>query len=182
MLAVIPPAANVHGSVSPRESALTIFLAVLEVAFITSSVIPSLNSATLNRTKAELALVQLIYICKIVLAMALELTIHEFSLIIAAISPLEATLSLLFAFVELTDIACATTIVPSLFTDTMLSIIFPFTCVSDALACIEESTTTSGFVIGPLPNIDITTCLNHLSATMELAVAELGFIFCAIRI
>lgn len=123
MLAIIPPAANIHGTVSPCESALTVFLSVLEVAFITSSVIPSLNSASLDRTESELTLVQLIYISKIVLAMALELTVHEFSFVIAAICPFEATLTLLLAFVELTDITSATTVVPSLFTDTMLSIV-----------------------------------------------------------
>jgi hypothetical protein len=123
MLAVIPPASNVHGAVGPGESSLTIFFAVLEVAFIPSSVIPSLNTAALDRTEAEFALVELIYICKIVLAMALKLTVHKFSLVIAAICPLEATLTLLLAFVELTDISCATTVVPSFFSDTMLSII-----------------------------------------------------------
>jgi hypothetical protein len=123
MLAIIPPASNVHGAVGQGESSLTIFLAVLEVSFIPSSVIPSLNPATFDSTEAELTLVQLIYICKIVLAVPLELTVHEFSLVIAAVCPLEATLTLLLAFVELTDISSATTVVPSFFSDTMLSII-----------------------------------------------------------
>jgi hypothetical protein len=182
MLAVISPAANIHGSVSPSESTLTVLLAILEVTFIASPVIPGLYSAALDCPKPELALIDFVNICKVVLAMPLELTIYEFTLIVAAISPFKAALALFLAFIELADIASAATVVPCLLSHSMLRIIQPFTSVAHALRCIEESTTACRLVVAPLTDVNIATCLDHLSPAMELPVAEHSFVFRAIGI
>lgn len=50
MLAVISPATDVHGAVSPSESTFTVLLAILEVTFIASAVIPGFNSAAFDST------------------------------------------------------------------------------------------------------------------------------------
>jgi hypothetical protein len=133
VLAIVSPTANVHGPIRPCEGALAVFFAVLEFTFISSPVIPGLNSATFNGTETELSFIELIDISKIILAMPLELTIHKFSLVVAAISPLKASLSLFLALVELAYVAGAATIIPGLFTDSMLRIIQPFTCVAHSL-------------------------------------------------
>jgi hypothetical protein len=182
MLAVISPATNVHGTVSPSESSLTVLLAILEVTFIASPVIPGLYSSALDCSKAELALIDFVNICKVVLAMPLELTIYEFTLIVAAIGPFKAALALFLAFIELADIASAAAIIPCLLSHSMLRIIKPFTSVAHALRCVEESTTACRLVVAPLTDINIATCLDHLSAAMELPVAEHSFVFRAIGI
>jgi hypothetical protein len=123
VLAVISPAADVHGSVSPCESSFSILLAILKITFVAAAIVPCLNSTTLNRTEPEFSLIELIYICEIVLAVTLELTIHKFSFVVASICPFEASLTLFFAFVELTDVASATAIVPCFFANAMLRII-----------------------------------------------------------
>jgi hypothetical protein len=133
VLAVVSPATDIHSAVGPSESALTVFLSILKVALIATPVIPSFNSASLDGTKAEFSFIEFINICEVVLAMALELSIHEFSLVVAAISPLKASLSLFLALVELAYVAGAATIIPGLFTDSMLRIIQPFTCVAHSL-------------------------------------------------
>ena len=182
MLAVISPATNVHGAVGPSESSLTVLLAILEVAFIASAVIPCLYSAAFDCTEAELAVIDFVNICKIVLAMSLELSIYEFPLIVAAIGPFKAALALFLALVELADIASATAIIPCLLSNSMLCIIQPFTSVADTLRCIEESTAACRLVIAPLTDINVTTCLDHLSAAMELSAAEHPFVFRTIGI
>lgn len=182
MLAVISPASNVHSAVGPSESSLTVLLAILEVAFIASAVIPGLYSAALDCTEAELAVIDFVNIRKIVLAMSLELTIYEFALIVAAIGPFKAALALFLALVELADIASASTIIPCLLSHSMLRIIQPFTSVAHTLRCVEESTSACRLVVAPLTDVNVTTCLNHLSTAMELPVAEHPFVFRAIRI
>lgn len=114
--------------------------------------------------------------------MSLELTIYEFTLIVAAIGPFKAALALFLALVELADIASAATVIPCLLSHSMLRIIKPFTSVAHSLRCVEESTTASSLVVAPLTDVNVTTCLNHLSTAMELPVAEHPFVFRTIGI
>ena len=182
VLPVISPASYIHGPVGPGESALSIFLAVLEITLIPSAVIPCFYTSTLDCPEAEFTIIELIYISKIVLAMTLELTVHEFTFIVAAVSPFEATLSLFLSFIELADIACTSPVIPGLLPDTMLGIIQPLTSVANPLRCIEEGASTSRFVVSPLSNVNVSACLDHFPPAVELAVAEHPFVFSAIRI
>ena len=182
MLAVISPATNVHGAISPSESTFTVLLAILEVTFIASTVIPGFYSAAFDGTKAELAVIDFVNICKIVLAMSLELTVYEFAFIVAAIGPFKAALALFLALVELANITSAATVIPCLLSYSMLRIIQPFTSVAHTLRCVEESTTACCLVVAPLTDVNVATCLNHLSAAMELPIAEHPLVFRAIGI
>jgi hypothetical protein len=182
MLTVISPATNVHGAVCPSESTFTVLFTILEVTFIASAVIPGFYSAAFDGTKAELAIIDFVNICKIVLAMSLELTVNEFALIVAAIGPFKAALALFLALVELANIASTATVIPCLLSYSMLRIIEPFTSVAHALRCVEESTTASRLIVAPLTDVNVTTCLNHLSTAMELPIAEHPFVFRSIRI
>jgi hypothetical protein len=138
MLAVISPATNVHCADSPSESTLTVLLAILEVAFIASPVIPRLYSAALDTPEAELAFIDFVNICKVVLAMPLELTIYELTLIVAAIGPFKAALALFLAFIEKADIASAAAVIPCLLSHSMLRIIQPFTSVAQPYCRIHR--------------------------------------------
>jgi len=123
VLPVVTPGSDVLRAVCPYKCSFTVFLAVLEVSLVASAVVPDLYSAALNRAHSELALIDLVYICKIVLSLSLELTVNEFTFVVAAISPFEATTSVLLPFVERPHIASATAVVtPHLFTLAMLSV------------------------------------------------------------
>lgn len=105
MLFPIPPAAYVCLSVRPVKSALTVFLASFEVAFIASTVCPRLQTATFHFAKAEFTLVEFVQVGKIVLAKALKRPIDEVSLVIRAVLPLKSSTPLLLSLEKLSNIS-----------------------------------------------------------------------------
>ena len=183
MLAVVAPGSDVLGAVSPDEGSFSVLLAVFEVSLIASSIVPELNSATLNCSQSKFALIDFVYICKIVLALTLELSIDEFAFIVAAVCPFEAATTVLLALVELTHIPSATAIVaPYFLTLSMLSIHQPLSRVANSLASIIENSMTCGFVFRPLPHINILVCLSHLAPSREETVSELPLVLGTVRI
>jgi len=176
VLLIVAPASNIHGSVSPCESAFAVFLSILEVSFISAPVIPSLNPAALNCAHSKFALIVLVYISEIVLAAALELSIHELSFKVAAVGPLESPLSLLLSFVELPDVACAAAVVPDLLALAMLRIVDPLAGVPDALCRIIEGAPPSGLVKLPLAHVDVTIRLSHLASAVKQSIVEEAFV------
>jgi hypothetical protein len=123
VLFIVPPTSNIFRSIGPDEGPLSILLPVLEVAFIAPAIVPGFDSATLNSSKSEFTLEDLIHICEIVLAAALELAIDKLTLVIAAVAPLKTTLALLLALEEVSGVPCASTIVPCLFSVAVLAVI-----------------------------------------------------------
>ena len=68
VLLVVPPTANVFIAIGPYERALSIFLAVLEVALVLPAVTPCLHPSALHVAHPELALIPLVNVRKEVLA------------------------------------------------------------------------------------------------------------------
>jgi len=77
---------------------------MLKVAFVASPVRPSLYSAALHLSKAELPFVEFVQIREVVLAKARELAIDKISLEERPILPLELALTLLLPFIEFSNI------------------------------------------------------------------------------
>jgi hypothetical protein len=101
MLLAIFPATDVLVSIRPYENTFTVLLAIFEVTFVLSAIVPGLDSSTFHVTHSKLSFVPFIKISKEVSAKSLELTIKEVTLIEGSILPLESTFAILLAFVEL---------------------------------------------------------------------------------
>ena len=114
--------------------------------------------------------------------MALELSIHEFSLIVAAVSPFKFAFSLLFALVELSSVAGPGSLVPRLLPLSVLRIIDPLPPVSHTLSGIVECAFACSFIGDPLTHVNISVGLCHLAPAVEEALAELTFVASPVRI
>ena len=183
MLLVVAPGADVLGAVSPNEGPFSILLSVLEVTLVTTSVVPGLNAPALDTAKTEFTLIYLVHICKIVLALALELSIDELALVVAAVSPFEASLALLFALKEVPLVARASTIfAPDLLAEAMLSVVQPLACISYSLNSVKEGALPCRLVCLPEAHVDIAVRLGHLAPALEHSVAEHSLISGAIWI
>jgi hypothetical protein len=100
VLAVVSPTSDVHSAVGPGKCALAVLFTILEISFIAAPVIPGLNSSTLNSPQAEFTIIEFVNISEVVFSSSLKLSIHEVSIIVAAVSPLETPVPLLLAFIE----------------------------------------------------------------------------------
>lgn len=183
MLSVVSPGSYVLGAIAPDEGAFSILLAILEVSFIASSIIPKFDSSTLNRTQAEFSFIDFVYICKIVLALSLELAINEFSFIVATIGPFELASSLLLTFVEHAHISSPSAIItPDFFSEAMLGIVDPLSVIPDTLSSIKEDPLPHCLIRLPLTNVHILVGLGHLASALKETILELALISCSILI
>ena len=101
VLQVILPLTDVLVSAREDLRTLSFHLAVLEFTFIARLIGPDHDALALHVVQAELALVQLTRVSEIVLADAVELTVHEVSLVEAAFE-LETTATRLLAVDKIT--------------------------------------------------------------------------------
>lgn len=177
MLLIVTPRSDVFRAICPDEGSFAIFFAAFEVTFIATAIIPCLDTATLNAAQSEFTFINLIYICKVVFSMTLELSVDEFSLIVAAISPFEASSALLLALIKHSRVFSATAIfAPDFLAEPMLRVFFPLACVSHSLRCIKEGALSSSLVGRPISNVNITISLCHLSFALEQTVLKVALI------
>jgi len=108
------------------------------------------------------------------LTITLEIAIYKISFIKATIFPLKSAFAILFPFIEGTNIPCSS-IIPTLFTLTMLKIIQPITCVRGILSILKSSITIR-HVIFPLSFINISIGMSHSSFSTTFALLELSLI------
>jgi hypothetical protein len=101
MLFAIPPAPYVFLTIRPVERAFPVLPATLKVSFILPPIWPGFNTFAFNFSKSEFPDVALIKICEVILSKALKKTIDEVPLVVRAVLPFEAALTLLLALVEL---------------------------------------------------------------------------------
>ena len=124
-------------------------------------------------------MIGLVNVSKIVDSEALELTIDELPLIVAAILPVEPALAILLALIELSFVSSGS-VIPLLFTIAMLSVFNPLPRV-DCIVGINKDSIPICFVISPLAFVHVSIGMSHSAASIRLISPPDPLIFRAIR-
>ncbi len=176
------PTANICLSARPIEGAFAIFLAVFKVTFVSSPIHPCFDAFAFHFAEAELTLILLIEICKVVLAKTLKLSIDEIALVIGAIFPLKRSISLFLAFKELANICGAwfSRFAPGFDALSMLQVIHPVSLVLGLTIDIDEYSEAVGSVVKPLPLINVSVGMSHSTAAIGLSMGPHSLVFAAV--
>lgn len=105
------------------------FFTIYKVTNVFSTIIPNLIALTLNYSFDEVSVVGFLLIFKVVLSSAVEDSIFKITLIVAAISPVESSLSIFFVICKRANKSTAV-FRPSFNSSAVQSIIKPLTFVS----------------------------------------------------
>ena len=179
MLLVIPPTANVLIPIRPQKRALSVLLPILKVSVVLPPITPRLCSSALHVAHPELTLVELFHVCKEVLPVALELSIHEVSLVVATVFPVKPTLAVLPTLEEIPTVGVLP-IVPTLLALAVLQVVLPFTHVPSSVS-VYESSLAVGLVIFPLALVDVSVGMGHPTVAIALAYSPSSFVLRAVR-
>ena len=179
MLFPVLPTAYVFIPIGPFESTLSVFLPVFEVAFIFATVVPNLTASALHVAHPELALVHLVQIREVVLAEALELAVHEITLVITPIVPFKPALPVFLPLVELSRVLRGIT-VPHLRALSVLHVFMPFTLVSRVVR-IDKDTISICFVIFPVAFVKIPIGMRHSALAVGFVPSPHALVFRPIR-
>ena len=193
VLKIILPLSDVFVAVRKNHCALSIFLALLEVAVVLAAVLVGQPALALEQILREAALVGALRLREVVdactqsvsnkikngrLTLALEHAVDEVALVEAAVGPLVATAAVLLALVVLAlklDLAE----LPCLLAVSMLVVVHPFTFVSGALG-VDECSATICHAVAPLALVNASVGLNHSTEPLHLIHRELALILRAV--
>ena len=124
-------------------------------------------------------MIGLVNVSKIVDSEALELPIDELSLIVASVLPVEPTLAILLALIEL-SLVSGGSVIPLLFAIAVLSVINPLPRVHGIVG-INKNAVPVCFVIAPLAFVHVPIGMSHSAASIRLVSPPDPLIFRAIR-
>lgn len=181
MLLPLTPTSDVLNAIRPLESSLSILLPILEVSFISSAISPGLYASPFHVAHSEFSFVILVQVSKVISSKALEVAVHKVTFIVRAVFPVESSLSILLAFVEIADVRGLrpSRLAPSLNTLPMLLVVLPVAFVL-GVVYINEDSIAIGLVLLPAALVHISIGVSHSSSPIGFVSLPHSFVLRAI--
>ena len=164
MLFPTAPAPHIFVPVRPVKGALSVFLAILEITLIATTVFPGLNASAFHVAHSKFTLVGFVNVSEIVSAKSLELPIIEPSRVVTSVIPIKSPDAILLAFKELSRVP-SSSIVPLFLPDAMLHVVKPVALIS-CICRIYENTLAVGLIISPPPFIHVSVGMRHAAVAV----------------
>ena len=170
---VVLPLALVDVSIWVITNSLPTHFALFELPLVLALVRPDHDALSFHLVVLELPGVDLAGVSEVVLAVALELSIHEVAFVLTTLE-LELSLSCLLALLEVTLVLDGTE-VPLLSALAVLEVLVPVAVVEAALV-VAEYALSVGLALLPVSPVNIAIGMGHHSPSIKLSILSLTLV------
>ena len=178
MLLVVDVHPYIPVSICLLHDSLTLHLAFLELAVVSLAVRECHNSASFNIVIFELSLVDLSTLSEVVLALPMELSVKEVTLVVASLV-LELPFAGLLAVKEVAFVPHATIVVPGLNSVSVLYVLDPVSFIHGSFL-VHQHSVPMRFAIGVATLIAVSVGMSHLTLAIVVPVLDHALVSTAI--